>query len=136
LNQWNSFQFFFLNIFLVCPIRLPLFSLFSGLCNSLHPSSIRCRGSNPRPLDREPSALTTRPSFSTDSFQFCHHNDFSFDLFHLTNVIFLVRRPRDDSSGSGPKLYAEVDGRGGQDASGKNIRNHFLPGKQVTFNNV
>ena len=29
--------------------------------NNQHPSSIRCRGSNSRPLDREPSALTTRP---------------------------------------------------------------------------
>ncbi len=27
----------------------------------LHPSSIRCLGSNPRPLDHEPSTLTTRP---------------------------------------------------------------------------
>ena len=35
------------------------------LCNSLHhclhPSSIQCRGLNPRPLGHEPSALTTRP---------------------------------------------------------------------------
>ena len=29
--------------------------------NNQHPSSIRCLGSNSRPLDCEPSALTTRP---------------------------------------------------------------------------
>ncbi len=37
------------------------------LCNSLHclhPSSIQCRGLNPRPLGHEPSALTTRPWLS------------------------------------------------------------------------
>jgi hypothetical protein len=55
----------FLNIFLVCPIWLPLFSLFSWMfmnsLHPLHPSSIRCRGSNPQPLGHELSALTTRP---------------------------------------------------------------------------
>jgi len=50
------------NIYLVCPIWLPLFFLY---CNSLHyhlhPSSILFRGSNPQPLGYEPFALTTRP---------------------------------------------------------------------------
>ncbi len=38
-----------------------------GLCKELprlHPSSIWCQGSNPRPLDCEPSALTNRPRLS------------------------------------------------------------------------
>ena len=71
--------YIFLNIFfLVCPIWLPLFSLiFIGLyvCNSqhrLHPSSIRCRGSNSRPLDHELSALTTRPWLLALGWPFLH----------------------------------------------------------------
>jgi hypothetical protein len=51
--------------FLVCPIWLPLFSIFlysTSYC--LHLSSIRCRGLNPRPLGHESSALTTRPWLS------------------------------------------------------------------------
>ena len=61
------FCFFYFFIFLVCPIRLPLFFHYIQvfLCN---PSSIRCRGLNPRPLDREPSALTTRPWLSISVF--------------------------------------------------------------------
>ncbi len=49
-------------------IRPPLFCYFRYvhvcLCNTyhrLHPSSILCWGSKPWPLDREPSALTTKP---------------------------------------------------------------------------
>ncbi len=60
---------FLYNIFLVCPIPLPLFSLFC-VCNSqhrLHPSSIWYLGSNPRPLDHESYALTTRPWLSSCS---------------------------------------------------------------------
>ncbi len=52
------------NIVLVGPIWITLFLLFSlFVCyfHCLHPSSMRCRGSNTRPLDHELSALTTRP---------------------------------------------------------------------------
>ena len=37
-----------------------VFHVCNGL-HRLHPSSIRCRGLNPWPLDHEPTALTTRP---------------------------------------------------------------------------
>jgi hypothetical protein len=57
-------------------VWLPFFHLFL-VCNSwhwLHSSSIWCRGSNPWPLDREPSVLTTRPWLSpvTIPFIFCN----------------------------------------------------------------
>jgi hypothetical protein len=57
----------------VCPIRLPLFLLILCvyvivLCNCFHPSSIWCQGSNPWSLDHEPSALTTRPWLSPESY--------------------------------------------------------------------
>jgi hypothetical protein len=59
---------FFLNIFLVCPIWLPVFSYFlynepelgvgidPGMALTPLPSGIR-QGSNPQPSDCEPSAL-------------------------------------------------------------------------------
>ncbi len=58
---------YLLLIFFWCALfRYLYFYCFSCVCNSLHclhPSSIRCWGSNPQPLDYEPSALTTRPVF-------------------------------------------------------------------------
>ena len=58
-------NFIFKIFFLVFPIWLPLFSNFlfyvpNNLHYRLHPSSIRCWGSNPQTLGHEPSALTTR----------------------------------------------------------------------------
>ncbi len=63
--EHSFFFFFFFSYIFGGPIWLPLFSFFS-LYNvkaqqRLHPSSIRCRGSNSQPLDHESSALTTRP---------------------------------------------------------------------------
>ncbi len=75
VEQLNPFQlstvflmvpFFFLIFFWWAPFGYLYFRYFL-VCNSshrLHPSSIQCRGSNPRRLDREPSALTNRPGFS------------------------------------------------------------------------
>jgi len=65
----------FLNIFfLVCPIWLPLFPFSLSIAfHRLHPSSIG-RDSNPRPFQREPSALTTRPGFSPKYNQFIPNN--------------------------------------------------------------
>jgi hypothetical protein len=51
------------NIFFGCAPFGYLYFRYFIVCNSwhrLHPSSIRCRGLNPQPLDHEPSALTTR----------------------------------------------------------------------------
>jgi len=65
---------FFLNIFLVCPIWLPVFSYFfynelelgvgidPGMALTPLPSSIG-QGLNPQPSDREPSALLIDHSF-------------------------------------------------------------------------
>ena len=56
----------FLKYFFGVP-HLATFIFMYVVCNSqhcLHPSSIRCQGSNPQPLDCEPSALTTRPWLS------------------------------------------------------------------------
>jgi hypothetical protein len=63
----NYILIFFLNIFLVCPIRLPLFLLFFlyviASIAYIHP--VYSAGVlNPGPLDRKPSALTTRPWLS------------------------------------------------------------------------
>ncbi len=61
-------SFFFLNFFFGVPHSATfILVIFVCLCNSqhrLHPSSIRCRGSNPRSIDNEPSAFTTRPWLS------------------------------------------------------------------------
>jgi hypothetical protein len=50
---------FSINIFLVCPIWLPLFSLFFCRCSCN--SSKQSRDLKPQPLDCEPSTLTTSP---------------------------------------------------------------------------
>jgi hypothetical protein len=66
---------FFLNIFFGLPHLATFILNFLFLCNSLHyrlhPSSIRCWGSNPQTLGHEPSALTTRPCLN---FYFCFKN--------------------------------------------------------------
>ncbi len=69
LERSNIFSvrlyFFFKYFFGVPHLATFIFVNFHWfVCNSqhrLHPSSIRCRGSNSRPLDHESSALTTRP---------------------------------------------------------------------------
>ncbi len=64
----NSVRTFFKYFFWCAPFGYLYFWFFFFKCNSLryrlHPSGIRCWGSNPRPLGHEPSALTTRPGFS------------------------------------------------------------------------
>jgi hypothetical protein len=55
-----SYKHYFFKYFLVCFIWLPY---------CLNPSSIWCRGSNPRPLDHEPLAFTTRPRLLTYSYK-------------------------------------------------------------------
>ncbi len=64
-------HYFFLNIFLVCPIWLPVFfhnepelgvGIDPGMALTPLPSNIG-RGLNPRPSDREPSALPIDHSF-------------------------------------------------------------------------
>ncbi len=54
---------FLKNIFLVCPIWLPLFSNFFHVIASKSLTSIQYTDSNPQPLGCESSALTTRPGF-------------------------------------------------------------------------
>jgi len=76
----NYLKNFFLIILLVCPIWLPVFSYFSelgvgidsGMALTPLPSSIG-RGSNPRPSDREPSALPLDHSFCFKETYFMHY---------------------------------------------------------------
>ncbi len=58
---------FFLFFYFLCALFGYLYFRYFLVCKCylrLHPSSIWCRGLNPRPLDHEPSALTTRPWLS------------------------------------------------------------------------
>jgi hypothetical protein len=72
----------FMYIFLVCPIWLPVFLIFynepelgvgidPGMALTPLPSSIG-RGLNPRPYDREPSALPLDHGFRLIQFMYMH----------------------------------------------------------------
>jgi len=53
-GKWNLVKV--IKIFFWCAQFDNLYFRFSCVCNSLHPSSIWCRGLNPRPPDHESSA--------------------------------------------------------------------------------
>ena len=76
----------------------PLFCLFSVFSNKQYnfttnicekcPSSIRCRDSNPRPLERESLPFTTRPGLPPNIVHFLFHSFKSISLkgcYHLLN---------------------------------------------------
>ena len=111
--QHAVFNLFFL-LFSKMGQPRPLFRLFSVFSNKHYkflqqiyvkkcPSSIRCRDSNPRPLERESPPITTRPGLPPQSFLplaiiFCFAGSLNFYRINYCNYMGYLK-PRVTSNG-------------------------------------